>query len=337
MRTLLPCLIVAALTLVAATAAQATPGAVLVTRAEGAPLRADAGPTATLLRRLERGQRLLEFRRRGVWVEVAVFGLVGVRGWLRSDDLVAEQASPATPAAPPPLAGPAEEAAVASFVLDIAGTPALAFRASCRVVAAAGTQHTTEVAGLVPQRFAMEAEAVSCRVQKRDVSGRLRVSLSGGTTLLAAAETRAAFNWVRVRSDGPWGVAGGLRGSVGLVLPRTPEPPPQGPLIDSLPRRPLPRAKAPRRRRLLVVDVVPVDVQQGRGIDQAALSEEIGGRRRRRAVDRIDLQRPRLAEPVPVRHVQVRRGGQPALDRRSVKPLGCALALHEGADSRHQR
>ncbi len=53
---------------------------------------------------------------------------------------------------------------------------------------------------------------MSCTVQKWDAIGRLTVTLSSDRDVVAHATTAAFFNWVRVRSDGPWGEARGLRG-----------------------------------------------------------------------------------------------------------------------------
>jgi hypothetical protein len=246
MRTFLLSLILLGLILAAARPGQATPGEVLVPRLDHVPLRASDSAAAPRLLFLDRGQRLLEFRRQGEWVEVAVFGMVAVRGWVRSDSVMVEPALPDPPPARP--ASPestAAEAGTRSFVLDISGTPALAFRAKCRVVDADGTAQTIERAGLSPERFAAEAAAISCRVRKADADGRLRVRLHAGRVPLAEAQTRAAFNWVRVRSDGPWGSAGGLRGSVGLVLREPSESPQRGKPIPPLSRKPLPPLRQP--------------------------------------------------------------------------------------------
>lgn len=243
MREPLLLLVVIALTLAMGHAGQATPGAVLVLHEDGVPLRVEGRPSAPVLLSLERGQRLLEFRRQDGWVEVAVFGMVGVRGWLHSDAVAAEPWPSDPPSAPPaPSESTAEAAASRAFVLGIAGTPALAFRAICRVVAADGEQRTARQEGWVPERITGNASAVSCRVRKTDVQGRLRVTLRFGETPPVSAQTRAAFNWVRVRSDGPWGGAGGLRGTVGLLLPRALDTPRPKRPIDSRPR-PLPTVR----------------------------------------------------------------------------------------------
>lgn len=236
MRALLLLLMFIALTLATGPAGQATPGAVLVLREDGVALHVEGRPSAPVLLSLDRGQRLLEFRRKEGWVEVAVFGMVGVRGWLRSDAVVAEP-WPSDP--PPALSERAPATALRPFELDIAGTPTLAFRATCRVLAAEGEERTHRQAGLVPARVAGEAGAVSCRVRKADAAGRLRVTLHFGESPPVSAQTRAAFNWVRLRSDGPWGEAGGWRGTVGLFVPRAPDMPRPERSIDSLPR-PLP-------------------------------------------------------------------------------------------------
>jgi hypothetical protein len=55
-------------------------------------------------------------------------------------------------------------------------------------------------------------------VRKQDAFGRLSVTLSGASGKIARAVTRAPFNWVRVRSDGPWGEAKADRGAGAVFL-----------------------------------------------------------------------------------------------------------------------
>jgi hypothetical protein len=228
-------------------AAQATPGAVLVPRSDAVRLYHNPSTSSDVLQVLTRGHRLLEFRRRDGWIEVAVFRAVGLRGWLRSSEVVRERAIPDPP--PPNPARQAtlsEESPAYSFELFVAGTPALAFRASCRVVAGDTSEETLKFAGQVPHRATLAADAVSCTVTKTDSPGRLEVRLLRASRRLAAERTTAAFNWVRVRSDGPWGAAGSLRGSVGLVVSQPPEPPPGGRRVSLPPRRIPPPSPAPR-------------------------------------------------------------------------------------------
>lgn len=215
------------------TAAWATPGQVLLVRDETAPLRQRPDPDARVVRSLALNDKLIEFRRQPGWVRVGVFGTLGVEGWLR--DSAVEKAvfgsarePSTTPTTPPdrPLR------------LEIDGTPALEFEGRCTLIEADGHGRRVVLRGSVPRRFALKAEAVSCKVEKTDAFGRLIVALSLGSELLARAQTRAAFNYVQVRSDGPWGEARGLRGRVGLLVPKpaptAPRPrslglPPRGP------------------------------------------------------------------------------------------------------------
>ena len=113
------------------------------------------------------------------------------------------------------LAG-AGSALASEFLLNISGSPAMQYRGECRVQSAEGHIRTIEIQGFVPQRYAFEDPAVSCTVQKWDARGRLRVALIQGRRIIARRETAAAYNWVRVRSDGPWGEARSQRGDQGV-------------------------------------------------------------------------------------------------------------------------
>lgn len=202
---------------------EASPGSVLIPLADRVALRDAPSPAAPVLQVLEPGDRLLEFRRRDGWIEVAVFGAVGLRGWLRSSEVTLERPAP-PPAKPTPPEAPPRDDGVSAFTLDIGGTPAMAFRASCRLVAGDEEDERISFSGLAPDRAVAEAAAISCTVRKTDAFGRLEVALRVERQTVAAARTTAAYNWVRVRSAGPWGGAAGWRGSVGLVIPREPGP-----------------------------------------------------------------------------------------------------------------
>jgi hypothetical protein len=222
MRALFLSVILVGLALSVPQSGRATPGEVLVPRADGIRLYEAPRSTAQVLQELDRSHRLLEFRREGDWVKVAVFRMVGGRGWVRGADLVAERALQEPPPAKPAPHGnesTADKDASHRFVLDIDGTPAIEFQASCRVTALEEEEQKFEFAGLVPDQAVADARAISCVVRKADAPGRLRVTLLVKEVPVAAAETRAAFSWVRVRSDGPWGPAQAIRGSVALVLP----------------------------------------------------------------------------------------------------------------------
>ena len=138
------------------------------------------------------------------------------------------------------------------LMLDISGSPAMQYRGECRVQSAQGDIRTIEIRGFVPQRYAFEDPAVSCTVQKWDARGRLRVSLIRGNRVIARRETAAAYNWVRVRTDGPWGEARSLRGDQGInphafapLVPAHPQvrPPAAAPPVLEL--RPSPGLRSP--------------------------------------------------------------------------------------------
>ena len=118
-------------------------------------------------------------------------------------------------AAPLPIPG---------FLLRLTGSPALLFRARCRLIGGRGDR-TVELEGTIPRSYRLEVDAVSCRVLKMDAFGRLRARLYQGDALIAAKLTSAPFNHVRVRSDGPWGAARSSRGATPLFTRPTPPPP----------------------------------------------------------------------------------------------------------------
>lgn len=203
----------------------ATPGDVLVLRVDAVSLYEEPSREAALIRQLTVGQRLLEFRREGDWVEVGLFQAVAVRGWLPGVAVRRELATPY----PPPRKSARQQAAkgdrtVHQFTLDVGGTPALAFRGTCWVIGPHGTEERLPFAGLVPYRATAGGAAISCLVRKTDAFGRLRVMLRVDSEEVAEAQTSAPYNSLRVRSDGPWGAAVAVRGSVGLLIPRHVEP-----------------------------------------------------------------------------------------------------------------
>ena len=164
---------------------------------------------ARVVAELKRGDKVVEFARRGDWIKIGVYRAVGKEGWIQGTAVVAIPRE----RAPDPPQVPAIELTI-PFELSVGGSPARKFRGTCRLLNAEQVIETVEFEGITPSRFNIEAGAASCIVQKWDARGRLRVELLGGRHLLAAAETAAVFNWVRVRSDGPWGNRGGRRGLV---------------------------------------------------------------------------------------------------------------------------
>lgn len=128
------------------------------------------------------------------------------------------------------------------YRLDVGGSPALAVRVACTLVSGAGDDEArTKVRGKAwtPKAYRLEAEAVSCVVRKLDARGRLEVALRRGGRTIASARTSAPYNHVKVRGDGPWGDARGVRGTTRLLVPRgrapsTREAPAAGTLVPPL-------------------------------------------------------------------------------------------------------
>ena len=118
------------------------------------------------------------------------------------------------------LAAPAARAG--DFILDLAGSPALLVKIKCAVVMANSEIKSLKFQAYVPAQYLLRYSAASCYVQKWDRWGRLRVTLLEDATAIAWAETAAAYNYVTVRSDGPWGEAAGFRG--GIAFPPSMHP-----------------------------------------------------------------------------------------------------------------
>lgn len=186
-------------------------------RPEGVVLRKAPLPTAPVLVTLAEGRRLVEFERQGDWLRVLVMDAVGLEGWVRAETLSEiplvplPEASQEPPQKEPPVEPPQP------IVLSVGGSPALAFSVDCSLLGSSGRKKSLRFEGLAPKRYSFTVPAVSCLVRKEDSRGRLKANLSRDGRILAAAETAAAYNHVRLRSKGPWGGAGGWRGAIPQV------------------------------------------------------------------------------------------------------------------------
>lgn len=124
---------------------------------------------------------------------------------------------------------PSDPAHGAEFVIEVTGSPAIEFRGNCDVVASDGKHERTEFSGTIPQSFSIEAAAVSCVVQKWDQMGRLNATLLSDDEVIAENTTAAAYNWVVLRSPGPWGPARAQRGTQPTVVIQKKPPSGAGP------------------------------------------------------------------------------------------------------------
>jgi hypothetical protein len=178
--------------------------------------------------RLAQGHKVMEYERRGAWINVGIFDTLGLEGWVPEARLGARPPGepPDLPpeVAPPETEIPAEATASSTqaprVLMEVAGSPALSFIGNCRLSDGAGNIEKRKIKGLVTKRFSFGAEAVSCTVQKWQSRGRLEVALWRGGELIVANETSGPFNFVRVRTDGPWGEARSSRGGVGVPVIR---------------------------------------------------------------------------------------------------------------------
>jgi len=109
------------------------------------------------------------------------------------------------------LLAAAAPAAADGLFLELAGSPGLRVKGTCRLVDSAGRDRDAAFDGLVPHRFEIDAVAASCTLNKMDERGLLRASLALHDHVIVLIETNAVFGGVAVRSDGPWGPARGTR------------------------------------------------------------------------------------------------------------------------------
>ena len=210
------------LVLAQAPPAGSTPGDVLYVQAEAAELRTAPDPDAPALRRLAPGGKILEFERRGRWLRVAPFGAVGLEGWVLAA-LVGPRApgeekedtrATGEPSAAPSGSSRKPDSRSDPLLLVLSGKVGLAFVGECREAGGERPLRRVRIEGFLPARYLFDGPALSCRVRKDDFHGRLRAEIRVKDDSIAWAETAAAFNHVRVRSDGPWGPAQGVRGAI---------------------------------------------------------------------------------------------------------------------------
>ncbi len=212
-----------------AVAAQATPGDWHFVQTDDVEVRSAPDPEAAVVMTLNKGHKLFEWRRQGGWIKVNIYGAIGKEGWVELKFIGPRppgekpREKPPPPPAPKPAAKPeAQKPKImpAAFVVEILGSTALQYRGSCLIRDATGERPISKLRGSVPRRIAIVGQAVVCTIQKWEAWGLLRVRLTSGGRVIARARTGAPYNWVRVRSAGPWGRAKGQRGAISAFLRR---------------------------------------------------------------------------------------------------------------------
>ena len=197
-------------------AANATPGDVLIARENGVAVYDAPSSAAQVVITLDEGRRLKELTREGPWIKVIIYGELGKDGWVHGSRVAPEGAGTKLAAQPGVSADTLEEQAAISpgpqFVLVITGTPQQPFRARCQTVDREGARKTVRLEGRLPNTYELEGNAVRCRVQRLSrYAGALGVTLyrQGRSRPLGAAQTNATNGCISVRSKAHWGRAWG--------------------------------------------------------------------------------------------------------------------------------
>lgn len=195
----------------------------------GTELRRAPQSDSAVVATLSGGERLTVIEAEGDWSRVETWahsrpGFIDrLEGWLQIDQLPAagtveilvppgsQQSSSVAPPNPP-----IERQMPA--IVAISGTPGLSFSGECQVIGENGRRNRRTFRGTVPNRYTFTGQVVSCRFEKRDFRGRLRADLYVGDELRAWARTLNPFNWVLVRTDGPWGAAAGIEGDKRVIV-----------------------------------------------------------------------------------------------------------------------
>ncbi len=197
-------------------AANATPGDILIARENGLEVFDAPSSAAQVLITLDEGRKLKELKREGPWIKVIIYGELGKDGWVHSSSVAPESTGTEIAAQPDVSADTLEEVAEISpgpeFILVITGTPRQPFRARCQAVDDEGARRTIRFEGRLPSTHAVEGNAVRCRVNRLSrYAGTLGVRLhqQGRSRPLGAAQTRATNGCISVRSKAHWGRAWG--------------------------------------------------------------------------------------------------------------------------------
>lgn len=129
-------------------------------------------------------------------------------------------------------AGAAQELERQNFLVELDGSFS-EFIMRCTLIDGEVRERITRREYL-PESYRILAEAVSCEITMLDYRGRLsgRLYAEDGS-LIASADQNAVRPIVKLRSEGPWGAARGIRSSVGInpsIQPRT--APPSNPSVN---------------------------------------------------------------------------------------------------------
>jgi len=197
-------------------AANSTPGDILVTREDGVDVYVAPSPTAQVLITIDEGRKLKELQREGEWVKVIIYGEIGTDGWVHSSSVAPESAR--TEKVPEPSVSAdksTEQAGIPpgpQFTLVITGSVQQQFQVKCKSAeqyrGLVSEQKT--IVAQVPKTYEIPGISVSCRVRRiHQWPGALKVELyeQGRSNLIGAAQTNAVNGCISARSKGRWGKA----------------------------------------------------------------------------------------------------------------------------------
>ncbi len=197
-------------------AANGTPGDILVTREDQVDVYDAPSYAAQVLITVEEGRKLKELRREGLWVKVLIFGEIGKDGWVHSASVVPENAGTENVTEPVVSASEPKEQAETllgpQFIFAITGTPQQQFRARCQKIDHEGVRTSVRFEERSPSTYIIEANAVRCRIHRISThAGTLRATLhqQGRSEPLGVAQTSTVKGCIHVRSTARWGVAWG--------------------------------------------------------------------------------------------------------------------------------
>lgn len=197
-------------------------GSTLTVREDGVPVYAAPGSDAPVIMYLNRGRKLKELRRSGIWVKGIIYGEIGKEGWVRNTQVIVLDREEETADRPEPPAdsrthpGPPR----AGFILVVDGAPQR-FRARCILVDEKGERRRLRLEGRTPRSFEIHETAVDCRIDRLDQhAGTLNVALyaKGRSIPVGSNSTHGLVGCVHVRSRGPWGKAFGRRCSRAVLF-----------------------------------------------------------------------------------------------------------------------
>lgn len=198
-------------------AVNAATGSTLKVREDRVAVYAAPSSEAPVIMYLNRGRKLKELRRSGIWVKGIIYGEIGKEGWVRNTQInvVGSERDTANKSEPPTdsRTHPGQPMPRVRFVLIVKGA-SQRFRARCLLLDETGASRRLRLEGRTPKSFEIRESAVDCRVDRLDQhAGTLGVELyaKGQSIPVGSSSTHGLLGCVHVRSHGPWGKAFGRR------------------------------------------------------------------------------------------------------------------------------